>query len=196
MSKPENGPAGADQPRAMAAPMPARDASDVDELGEQMKGMKPTFGVFVILAMSSLMACNKAPQQQQPERLYRVDHANASAPVNFVHKTFKVPGYVKFEFEVPPHSVSPKLQGTFKAFASGKPDEPASVDVLLLTPEQFADFTKEQGEATYSATGSSGQTVDYALAPTIEEAQKYYLVFRNPAKGSARTVEADFTASF
>jgi hypothetical protein len=142
-----------------------------------------------------LAACQKAPEPK-PEKLYTVDHAAAPAPVNFLHKTFKVPGYTRFEFELPAHSVNPKLQGTFKAFTSGNPDQPANVDLLLLTPEQFADFTNDQGEATYVVGGTSGQTIDYALPPTIDEGKKYYLVFRNPAKGSARSVEADFTATF
>jgi hypothetical protein len=148
-----------------------------------------------LAALLSLAACKKVPEQK-PEALYRVDHAATAAPVNFVHKTFKVAGYTKFEFDVPPHSVNPKLEGTFKAFATGNPEEPANIDLLLLTPEQFSDFAHEQGQATFTVTGSSGQTVDYALPSTIGEGQKYYLVFRNPAKGSARSVQADFTSSF
>lgn len=154
--------------------------------------MKSGLGLVLILAVS-LGACNKAPEAK-PEELYTVDRAAAPAPVNFLHKTCKVPSYARFEFDVPAHSLSPKLQGTFKGFASGNPDQPAGMDLLVFTPEQFTDFTKDQGEATY--TISASQTVDYALPPTIEQRQKYYLVFRNPAKGSARSVEADFTALF
>lgn len=151
--------------------------------------------LILITALLSLAACNKVPEQK-PEALYRVDHAATAASVNFLHKTFKVAGNTKFEFDVPPHSLNPKLEGTFKAFATGNPEEPANIDLLLLTPEQLADFAHDQGEATFTVTGSTGQTVDYALPPTIQEGKKYYLVFRNPAKGSARSVEADFTASF
>src|SRR5438105_2374113 len=130
--------------------------------------MRNAVGITVVAALLSLLACNKAPQERPDNRLYQVDHVATAVPVNFLHKTFKVAGYTKFEFDVPPHSVNPKLQGTFKVFATGNPEEPANIDLLLLTPEQFADFAHEQGEATYAVTGSSSQTIDYALPPTIE----------------------------
>lgn len=158
-----------------------------------------TFFLIAILLLSC--ACKKSPQQRErpPEDLYRVDRGAATvAPKNLVHKTFQLPKYAKFEFEVPAHSISPKLQGTFKAFQSGNPDAAANIDVLLLTTEQFDDFIHGRpGEAGYSLTGTSGQTVDYALPSTLEQPQKYYLVFRNPARqGTALSVAADFTASF
>jgi hypothetical protein len=138
----------------------------------------------------ALVGCSKQPAAQPaPERLYQVSHSAPAMPVNFVHKTFKVDSYAKFEFEVPAHTVSPKLQGNFSVSS-------ATVDLLLLTPEQFADFTRGAGEPTYSVLGSSGRSVDFVLAPTTDEAQKYYLVFNNPARGSARGVQADFTVSF
>ncbi len=145
----------------------------------------------ILLASAlALPGCSKQPAAPAaPERLYQVNHSATATPVNFVHKTFQVNSYAKFEFEVPPHTVSPKLEGNFSVSS-------ASIDLLLLTPEQFADFTRGAGEPTYSVLGSSGRSVDFALAPTTEEAQKYYLVFNNPARGSARSVQADFTASF
>jgi len=141
-------------------------------------------------------ACKKTAAPTPADPLYTVKQGATPAPVNFVHKTFKVNTSAKFEFDVPPHSVNPKLQGDFKAYASGNREQAASVDLLLLTPDQFVDFSRGTGEPTYAVTGTSGQTVGYALAPTMDEGQKYYLVFRNAGKGSAATVEADFTVSF
>ena len=155
-------------------------------------------GVCFLIGISllSLGGCKKSPAPEGPERLYQVHHTAPVAPVNFIHKTFKVSTSTKFEFDVPPHALNPKLAGTFKAYSAGNPDEPAPLDLLLLTPEQFEEFSRGTGEPTYAVTGTSGQTVDYALQPTLDEPQKYILVFRNSAKNTLRTVEADFTASF
>jgi hypothetical protein len=142
-------------------------------------------------------ACTKETQEKSPDELNRVVRTATPAPNNFVHKTFKLVGYTKYEFEVPAHLISPKLQGSFKAYAAGDPEQAASVDLLLMTPEQFNEFSHGASEEVrYSVMGSSGQTVDYSLPSTIDQPQKYYLVFRNPAKGTRKTVEADFTASF
>ena len=151
--------------------------------------------VFATVIVASFCGCRKTAGPQAPEKLYQAHHESAATPVNFVHKTFTVSNAAKFAFEVPAHSVNPRLQGTFKAYSSGSPENPASIDLLLLTPEQLDDFSRGAGEPAYAVMGTSGQTIDYALSPTVDEPQKYYLVFRNAGK-SARSVEADFTASF
>ena len=143
-------------------------------------------------------ACEKAPQQQKPtDEFNRVVRNATPAPNNFVHGTFKLPGYAKFEFEVPAHTLSPKILGTFKSYVSGDPNQAAKVDLLLMTPKEFNDFRHGvSSEVGYSVPGSSGGTVDYALPATMDQPQKYYLVFRNLSKGKSKSVEADFTATF
>ena len=92
-------------------------------------------GVCFLIGISllSLGGCRKSPAPEGPERLYQVHHSAPVAPVNFIHKTFKVSTSTKFEFDVPPHALNPKLAGTFKAYSAGNPDEPAPLDLLLLT---------------------------------------------------------------
>ena len=152
-----------------------------------------------------MSACNKsgtAQGRQTPEALNRVEHAPPVPPNNFLHKTFKLTNYAKFEFEVPAHITAPRLQGSFKSsLPGGRTDgfsDAANVDMLLMKPEDFEEFTQGRGGApSYSVTGVHSQDVDYILPATLEQPQKYYLLFQNPSpKGPAKLVEADFTASF
>jgi hypothetical protein len=144
-------------------------------------------------------ACTKKAGEnaaQAPEPLDKVERAEPPAPIQVVHKTFQVTTSAQFEFDVPQHVISPKMHGTFKAYSTSNPAEAASVDLLVLTPAQLEDLSNGAGEPTYSVVGSTGQTVDYALQPTMDDAQKYYLVFRNPDKRRPRNVDAEFTVSF
>ena len=150
-------------------------------------------------------ACNKTAGtsgRQSPDALNRVEHAAPVPPNNFLHKTFKLTNYAKFEFEVPPHITAPRLQGNFKSSLPGGStngfSDAANVDMLLMKPEDFEEFTQGRGGApSYSIAGVHSQDVDYILPATFEQPQKYYLVFQNSSpKGPAKSVEANFTASF
>ena len=68
---------------------------------------------------------------------------------------------------------------------------------MLLNPQEFEDLLHHRdGTATFSATGPDRE-VDWTLTPTILEAQRYYLVFRNSSgKSTAELVDVDFTISF
>jgi len=162
--------------------------------------------VLILSMCLAISACNtksgQAPATQSPDALNRVEHAPPAPPNNFLHKNFKLTNYAKFEFEVPAHIAAPKLQGSFKSSLPGESDDgfsaAANIDMLLLKPEEFEAFTHGRGGApSYSITGVHSQDVDYILPATMEEPQKYYLVFQNPSsKGPAKSVEADFTATF
>jgi len=103
---------------------------------------------------------------------------------------------------VPPHVVRSKLHGIFQSSVKspgGEPvsDESTAVELLLMTPEQFDDFThRRSATSTYAVEPSFSQDVDIDLAPTRTEPLKYYLVFRNSPGGPTRSVAADFTLTF
>lgn len=161
--------------------------------------------VVVILICLGTSACNKAapaPTRQAPDALNRVEHAPPAPPNHFLHQTFKLTNYAKFEFEVPAHIAAPRLQGSFTSSVPGESNDGFSnagdIDMLLMKPEDFEEFTHGRGGSpSYSIAGVHSQDVDYILPATLEEPQKYILIFQNPSpKGKARSVEADFTATF
>ena len=156
-------------------------------------------GVLLMLAAGCSRKQNPQPQQ---ETIPQLEHADSSAPKpnNFLHKTFLLKKYVQFSFEVPPHALIPRLHGTFHAFIPHPGEEPvrAEVEFILLNAEQHEDFTHGHGEGTalYSIEPTHSQEVDFALPPSHEAAETYYVVFRNAAGAEATSVEADFTVSF
>jgi hypothetical protein len=156
------------------------------------------------LAFVLTCACRKpAPKDESNsiDPLNRVESAPKTASLSLVHGTLKVGRYAKFEFEVPPHSVTPRLQGSFEVPPPAnavKESDQDKIDFLVMTQDEFEDFARgRSGTASYSVTGVHAQTIDYALASTLDSSQKYYAVFRNPA-GKAHTVSvtADLTVSF
>jgi hypothetical protein len=158
--------------------------------------------VLLLVALSCKKSAAPSPQSAD-DPLNRIEHAPAQPPSNFVHQTFKLDRFEKFGFEVPAHTVSPKLQGSFQSFVVNEnkdmtSNDAANVDVLLLTEEELDDYLHDRpGSPKYQISDSHGQTMDYALPSTFEQSQKYYLLFRNPApKKLAKWVKADFTAYF
>ena len=150
--------------------------------------------------LASTLACKKAaaPEAQPADILEHVSKAPSTPPVNLVHGAFKVATFAKFEFEVPAHSITPRLEGSFESALATQSATPGTIDLLIMTPDEFEDFTHgRSGRSRYSVMGSPGQTVAYELPSTLDSPQKYFVVFRNPAgKGSPRAVKADLIASF
>ena len=159
--------------------------------------------LFVLALILVLGGCSKPPAKQTLNPLDRVD-ATRAKPVNFLHKTFSVKKYAQFEFQVPIHSVIPRLHGTFKSFVQrpgedSLSDDSADVDFLLMNPEQFAEFSHGHGDGTamYTVDPTHDHEVEFLLPPTQEEPEKYYVVFRNSPGGAAlKYVEADFSLTF
>lgn len=149
-------------------------------------------------------ACRKpAPKDESNsiDPLNRVESAPKTASLTLVHSTFKVVRYTKFEFEVPAHSITPRLQGSFEVpptTNAGKTSDQDKIDFLVMTQDEFENFARgRSGTASYSVTAANAQTIDYALPSTLDSSQKYYAVFRKPAgKGHALSVTADLTVSF
>jgi len=137
-----------------------------------------------------------------PQGMSTVDHVDATMlpPRNFLHKQFTVTNYSEFAFTVLPHSGNPTLRGNFRAVtkeSSGSTSaEPADINLMVMNKEEFEDFVRgRSSDATYETDPSSNQMVKYALPHTLNRAQCYHLVFRNPSQ-SRVSVEADFTVSF
>ncbi len=168
-----------------------------------MKCLGLTALCVLLLVAISCKRSAPPPSTREDDPLNRVEHAPAPPPNNFLHKTFKLDRVAKFEFEVPAHTVTPKLQGSFQSFVVNEDqgmtsNDGANVDVFLLSEDELDDYLHDRpGTPKYQVSSSHSQTMDYALPSTFEQSQKYYLLFRNPTpKGFAKWVKADFTASF
>ncbi|MBV9573701.1 MAG: hypothetical protein JOY93_06575 [Acidobacteriales bacterium] len=131
-----------------------------------------------------------------------VDHSLPTASnvtSHFLHRKFPVKSYQGFGFTMPAHSHG-RVHGNFKSFAAAgdSSQSPANVDVLLLSQREFSDFIhRQEGTATFAIEASNAGVVDWAVHSSPEQAQRYYLVFRNSPDGlPTKIVEADFTLSF
>jgi hypothetical protein len=162
--------------------------------------------VMVVLGMVALLpGCSKhqAPPRETPNTLDHVDSSHAK-PVNFLHKTFTVKKFVQFPIEVPPHTVIPRIHGSFKSFVPRPGDDDLSDDstdvgFLLMNTEQFADYSHGHGGGTalYTVEATHDHEVEFVLPPTKDAAEKYYVIFFNAPGGAAiKSVAADFTLSF
>lgn len=117
-------------------------------------------------------------------------------PYVLVHSRIALQSYQGFSFTVPPHALHPRLAGSFRTLPDVDEQDSANIDVLLLNPREFRDLLHQQGTASFSTTGRSGE-VDWALNPTFVDPQKYVLVFRNsPEKPLPKAVDVNFTLSF
>jgi hypothetical protein len=133
------------------------------------------------------------------------DHVGGS-PVGtsnlILHQTFRVAGIVNLPFEVPAHAANAQLRGTYRSFVKRDgalaSDAAADVEFLLLNEQQYDEFLNGRaGEAVFSADDSHSQEVNTGLPPTLAQAAKYHLVFRNNSRDHLKkVVEADFRIDF
>jgi hypothetical protein len=159
---------------------------------------------FLLCAAVLLLAstgCNRK-KEAKPAPVDLVMAVKQPPPNHFLHSTLTLRKSETFTIEVPPHCVYPRLKGSFTSYRQGTAgrtsDEAASIDVLLLDEQEHEDFLRGPSEsATRSLNSSYGESVDWALRSTTDDARKYYLVFLN-SSGTPKTkfVEADFTVSF
>jgi hypothetical protein len=167
-----------------------------------------TRGAFCIAGtlLLAAIACSKPsrPDAGGPtspsERLVK---SATPPPLSVVHKTFTLPKYESYNFEVPPHCLRPRLHGNFKAYRYGEKgnrasDEASSIDLFLFDEQQYNDFVNGPSDTTTrSVQAAYEQDVDWALRSTFEQPAKYYLVFNNSSgKSKTKVVDADFTLSF
>jgi len=118
-----------------------------------------------------------------------------------LHQTFAVAGAVDVPFEVPAHAYSPQLHGTFRSFnqAGGAPSTaPGDVDFLLLSDQQYSSLMNGHPiDAVFSADATHDQEVNTNLPPTLNQAVKYHLIFRNVSpKAGRKVVQAEFEMNF
>jgi hypothetical protein len=164
----------------------------------------------ILIAVALLAACNQKKQAAEPTvspddfpAPRKLNDAQAK-PINFLHKTFTVKKSAQFLIEVPPHSVIPRLHGTFESFVARPGDDNLSddstdVSFLLMNAEQFADYGRNPGGSTslYSVEATHNHEVDFMLPPTNDSSAKYYVVFASaPGGAPVKSVTADFSLFF
>ena len=145
------------------------------------------------------------PKQKEPSRVWSgplqpMDHASAAAPLadKYLRANFPLNKSAQFTFVIPPHTVSPRLHGTFQSSIrhSGSDNaRDAEIELMLLNAQQFDDFIHGRpGDSTFELESSS-QTVDFLLPAAHERPQEYHLVFRDPAARARLFVKADFSVN-
>jgi len=169
--------------------------------------------LFVTLIAGSLALLSACKQKEQaaapsvsPDNLPALSKPNDAQgkPINFLHKTFAVKKSAQFSIEVPPHSVIPRIHGTFESFVPRPGDDSLSDDstdvtFLLMNSEQFADYARNPAGSTslYSVEATHNHEVDFVLPPTNDSPAKYYVVFVNaPGGAPVKSVKADFGLFF
>jgi len=164
--------------------------------------------IFAVGLLLLLAACKQKKQEVpvSPDNLpaLKPQPDAQSKPIVFLHKTFTVTKSVPFTVEVPPHSVIPRIHGTFQSFVPRPGDDDlsdASTDVtfLLMNAEQFADFSRNPAGSTtlYSVEATHHHEVEFVLPPTKDSSVKYYVVFVSAPGGvPVKTVNADFGLYF
>jgi len=115
----------------------------------------------------------------------------------------KVQKYVKFQFDVPAHVISPRLQGQFSSFIQGAggariSDESADVELMVMSEDQYNAFEhKTSAESVYAIEPSHDHEVSITLPTTQDSPVRYYAVFRRTNDGKSPVwVNADLTAEF
>jgi hypothetical protein len=160
----------------------------------------------ICFALTFLLVAASCQKKQVPaEQLLPMDRAATSTPVGttqtVLQKTFTLKASATFPFEIPAHAVGPHLHGIFQSFvrdAQGGSDEAANLDFLLLTQDQYDEFSHGRaGEALYSVEASHNQAINFDLPASLDQPVKYYLVFRGtPGGGPKKVVEANFRVDF
>jgi hypothetical protein len=159
--------------------------------------------------LAALSACKQkepAAPTVSPDNLPPLSKPNDAQgkPINFLHKTFTVKKSAQFSIEVPPHSVIPRIHGTFESFVprpgdDNLSDDSTEVTFLLMNSEQFADYPRNPAGSTslYSVEATHNHEVDFVLPPTNDSAAKYYVLFVNaPGGAPVKSVTADFGLFF
>jgi hypothetical protein len=105
----------------------------------------------------------------------------------------------QFTFVIPPHTVSPRLHGSFSSSIrhsrADTSQDAAKVDLVLMNAEQFDDFVHGRpADATFEVE-SSNQTVDFMLPGAHDQPQEYHLIFRDPVARTKLLVKADFSVN-
>jgi hypothetical protein len=173
-----------------------------------MRRCLPVILIAGLLALLSACKCKEqaAAPAVSPDHLPALNKPNDAQgkPINFLHKTFTVKKSAQFSIEVPPHSVIPRIHGTFEAFVpragdDNLSDDSTDVTFLLMNSEQFVDYVRNPAGSTslYTVEATHNHEVGFVLPPTNDSPAKYYVVFINaPGGAPVKSVTADFGLFF
>jgi hypothetical protein len=166
----------------MLAADPSIEAAQVKVIGPLANVVQPDD--------SASTATENVVRPTAPAVFDHVEKPTTSAAVR-LHNTFVVKTYRFFSFQVPAHTTSPKLHGTFKSSLADRSRRAGSVDASLLDQEQFDQFVRGSlGNVVFTDSSSAAGIIDIVLDSTLFDPKKYYLVFRTPDNRS-RVVTAD-----
>jgi len=151
-----------------------------------------------------LLGCNGPKRElNEDSSLDHVSQGPKLAPQRVAHGISKVDKYEKFSFEVPPHALTPRLQGEFKSFMQGTggariADESADVELMVMTEDQYDAFThKRSAESLYAIEPSHDHGVSIALPTTQADTVHYYVIFSRTTDGKSPVwVNADLNVKF
>jgi hypothetical protein len=144
-------------------------------------------------------------QPSEPKRVWSgplqpMDHASSTAPLaeKYLRATFPLNKSAQFTFVIPPHTVSPRLHGSFQSLIKHSTSDDAreaQIELMLLSAQQYDDFIHGRpGESTFELQSSS-HTVDFLLPAAHDKPQEYHLVFRDPAERPKLFVKAEFAVN-
>src|SRR5258706_9985047 len=159
----------------------------------------------IVVALLAVLACKRAPQQDVNEdsSLDRVNQGPRLAPQRVAHGLSKLDKSQKFPFDLPAHTLTPRLQGNFSSFVQGTggariSDESADVELLVMSEDQYDAFThRRSAESLYAIEPSHDHGVSIALPATQETGSHYYAVFRRSVDGKTPIwVNADLSVEF
>lgn len=184
----------------------ARDSSVSPYLRGRCSARNLFCTVIALLLFGLSLACNQTPRGGAKSTVNPLDRIDAVRvkPINFLHKTFTVKKYAQFLVEVPPHTVIPRIHGTFQSFVpqtgdDNLSDDSTDVSFLLMKPAQLAEYARGNGGGTalYTVEPTHDHEVEFVLPPTNDAPERYYVVFVNePGGRPVKSVTADFSLSF
>lgn len=160
--------------------------------------------VFAVALVADL-ACNRSPKQELNEdsNLDKVSQGPRLAPQRVTHGLSKLEKSQKFPFDVPPHALTPRLQGSFTSFVQGAGgarinDESADVELMVMSDDQYDAFSNHRSaESLYAIEPSHDHGVSIALPATQGTGAHYYVVFRRTTDGKSPIwVNIDLSVEF
>jgi len=160
----------------------------------------------ILAILVATFGCNRGPRQDSSDTGSSLDHVSQGPhlpPQRIAHGISKVQKYVKFQFEVPAHVISPRVAGEFTSFIQGAggariSDESADVELMVMSEDQYNAFEqKTSAESVYAIEPSHDHGVSITLPTTQDAPVRYYAVFRRANDGKSPIwVNADLTAEF
>jgi hypothetical protein len=156
----------------------------------------------VAIVLATVACQKKKAPEEVTSPLERVGSSPLGTSQVVMKKTVAVKASTVVPFEIPAHAAMPHLRGNYKSFVTklGVQANAASanVDFFVLTEDQYADFVAgTTNNMIFSVDASHDQGVDVSLPPSINQPEKFYLVFRSsPGSDPKKVVQADLQVDF